>query len=192
MAVTMKQVRAVLDPEEPDYQSAVALGPDALPHLDALVSSGDPMLASKATYLASLIQDQRSVDVVEKAARSDDPIVRVAAAAAAPNLAEAASASLLSALAADPDPGVRKVARSTGGGEAEPGSAEPPLATGGLAAGERIVFGLMPGEEAGSAGSTMPGSTSDRMPGDRGAPASGLMPGERPTGRPGSPGEMPS
>ena len=38
------------------------------------------MLASKAAYAASLIEG--GSDVVEAAARSDDPVVRVAAAAA--------------------------------------------------------------------------------------------------------------
>src|SRR5262245_12866708 len=112
MAVTMQQVREILDAEEPDYQRGAALGREALPHLDALVSSGDPMLASKATYLASLIQDALAVDVVEKAARSTDPIVRVAAAAAATNLSSRGESDVLDKLDDDPDAGVRKVARS--------------------------------------------------------------------------------
>ena len=111
MAVTMQQVREVLDPEEPDYQRGVALGPEALPHLDALVSSGDSMLASKATYLASLIQHALAADVVEKAARSADPIVRIAAAAAAANLSTGGDSDVLRRLENDPDAGVRKVAR---------------------------------------------------------------------------------
>jgi hypothetical protein len=36
MPVTMEQVRAFLDPEEPDYQQAAQLGPEALPHLEEL------------------------------------------------------------------------------------------------------------------------------------------------------------
>jgi len=37
MAVTMAQVRAVLDPDEPDYGQAAKLGPQALAHLEKLV-----------------------------------------------------------------------------------------------------------------------------------------------------------
>ena len=60
MAVTMKDVRAVLEPDEPDYkEGAKAWAAAALPHLDALVGGGDTMLASKATYLASLIKEPK-------------------------------------------------------------------------------------------------------------------------------------
>jgi hypothetical protein len=49
------RVRAALEPEEPDYAAAAQLGP-AVPHLQTLIQGDDPMLASKASYLASLIQ----------------------------------------------------------------------------------------------------------------------------------------
>ena len=55
MAVTMEQVRAYLDAEEVNYSEAARLGSGALPHLQRLAQSPDVMLASKATYLASLI-----------------------------------------------------------------------------------------------------------------------------------------
>lgn len=110
MAVTMDQVRAALDPEEPDYAVAARLGPQALPHLERLIESGDSMLASKATYLVSLIGHERSGSVVAQAAQSDDPAVRVAAAAAARNVAEAAASEVLLMLVDDSDVGVRKVA----------------------------------------------------------------------------------
>jgi hypothetical protein len=190
MAVTMKEVREALDPEEPNYQRAMALGPEALPHLEVLVGSDDPMLASKATYLASLIEDARAADVVQKAARSPDPVVRVAAAAAAPNLG-AGGAGVLRELAADSDPGVRKVARSKGRAER---AAPPPESA------ERretrpqaapIVVGRMPGEDedagdAARAPSAMPGAApggaAGVMPGERQDSDRGLMPGERPGG----------
>jgi hypothetical protein len=193
MAVTMKQVRAVLDPEEPDYASGAALGPEALPHLDALVNAGDQMLASKAAYLASLIADPRSADVVQKAARSANPAVRVAAAAAAPNL-KAGGEEVLRGLAGDPDGGVRKVARTKLGDDALPpddlGDAATARTAGGAA--DRVVFGLMPGEEAQGAGGAMPGASSARMPGEPQAGHGGLMPGERPGGPTRNDGEMPS
>src|SRR5918992_5533148 len=111
MAVTMKKVRSALDPEEPDYQQIADLGPGALPHLEALVNSGDTMLASKAAYGASLIKDDKAEGIVRTAAGSADPAVRVAAAAAARNLAPDPSSNVLVELVGDSDPGVRKVAR---------------------------------------------------------------------------------
>ena len=83
MAVTMVQIRTVLDATEPDYGQAAKLGPEALPHLEKLVKDADTLLASKAVYLAALIQDERSVRIVREAALREDPIVRVAAAGAA-------------------------------------------------------------------------------------------------------------
>ena len=110
MPVTMQQVRAVLDPEEPDYIQAAQLGSDALPHIENLIKGADPMLASKATYLASLIQDSRSATVLKGATQSNYPEVRVAAAAGARNLASLAASDVLESLLEDQDVGVRKVA----------------------------------------------------------------------------------
>lgn len=110
MIVTMEQVRSALEPEEPDYSRAARLGPEALPHLKAIIREGDPMLASKATYLAGLIADEQSASVLEEAAKSEHPTVRVAAAAAARHLSAAASSQVLNMLLDDHDTGVRKVA----------------------------------------------------------------------------------
>ena len=196
MAVTMKKVREVLDPEEPDYPRGVALGPEALPHLEALVNSGDPMLASKATYLASLIEGERSAEIVEQAARSSDPIVRVAAAAAAPNLRSGAS-DLLRQLASDPDPGVRKVAQSRSRQRTVPPSEGPDAGASQDSVRERspIIMGRMPGEEdtadTATGGATMLGESTRGMPGERQERTRGLMPGEKPGGSTGTGGEMP-
>lgn len=110
MAVTMQQVRSVLDPEETDYERGRSLGPEALPHLEALVKSAHPMLASKAAYLAGLLAEPGSASVVAQAAASDEPTVRVAAAAAARHLAESSVEAVLIPLLSDSDPGVRRVA----------------------------------------------------------------------------------
>jgi len=110
MAVTMQDVRAVLDPEEPDYEFAALLGPEALPHLETLVRGDDPMLASKAAYLAGLLNDERSADVVNQAGQSDHATVRVAAAAAARHLTGTGASDVLISLLSDSDPGVRTVA----------------------------------------------------------------------------------
>ena len=199
MAVTMQQVREVLDPEEPNYQRGVALGPEALPHLDALVSSNDPMLASKATYLASLIQDARAVDVVEKAARSVDPIVRVAAAAAASNLTYADQSEVLRELDNDPDPGVRKVSRSKRSARHDVSSSESTNRGAASSSLEPIITGRMPGEkdpaDIAAGHSMMPGESggaaSGLMPGERQESTRGLMPGEKARQNDGARGEMP-
>jgi hypothetical protein len=180
----MKDVRAALDPEEPDYPAAAKLGPGALPHLESLVSAGDPMLASKATYLASLIKDARSAAIVEKAARSENAAVRVAAATAASNLPAASATTVLLELVADPDPGVRKVARRSAPDKPTGKLAErlkAALEASGEAAtapgGRPVVTGLMPGETGGettgASGSAMPGEQPGVMPGEQ-----QKMPGE--------------
>lgn len=110
MAVTMIDVRAQLEREEPNYNEAALLGPEALPHLEELVKGPDSMLASKAAYLASLIGGDRSVRVLEAAANSTDVIVRVATAAGLRNLPEQDASRILDRLATDKDLGVRKVA----------------------------------------------------------------------------------
>jgi hypothetical protein len=121
MVVTKQQVIEILNVDEPNYPEAAKLGPDALPHLDTLVKTADPMLASKAAYLASLIQSDQSIDVLRAAAQSDHPEVRVAAAAGARNRVAAAAGArksvsddsineLLSLLNNDQDAGVRKEA----------------------------------------------------------------------------------
>jgi HEAT repeat protein len=110
MAVTSEQVRAVLDMDEPDYEAAAQLGPDALPHLQRFVESGDPNRASKAAYLAGRIGDPQAAPILELAATSDDPVIRVGAAAGARHLADEQADTVLLTLVDDDDPGVRKTA----------------------------------------------------------------------------------
>src|SRR5215217_6878140 len=113
MAVSMKEVRAALDPDELDYHAAAReLGAGAIPHLQTLINGDDPMLASKAVYLASLIPHEGVRQLLHEAAGQDDPIVRTAAAAAARNLEPQAASDVLVQLVTDADPGVRKVARA--------------------------------------------------------------------------------
>ena len=107
----MKDVRKVLDPDEPDYAAAAKLGKEAVPHLDQLVRGDDVMLASKAAYAASLIQG--GAKTVATAAGSKNPVVRVAAAAAARNLPLEQARQVLSQLSDDEDAGIRKVARKS-------------------------------------------------------------------------------
>ena len=111
MAVTMKDVRQWLDPEEPDYAAAkAALGSDALVHLATLASGGDLALASKAIYLASMISAPESLALLRAAHARRESVLSVAVGAAIRNLTPEHGAEIFELLHADPDPGVRKVA----------------------------------------------------------------------------------
>jgi hypothetical protein len=114
MSTTDTQVRAYLEADEPNYPAAVAaLGAQALPALEALAQGTDPLLASKAVYLASLIPDPRAARVLEQAARSDHVTVRIAAAAGLPQQPDV-SDDVAADLLTDSDQGVRKVAAQSG------------------------------------------------------------------------------
>jgi hypothetical protein len=162
MAVTMKNVRAALDPEEPDYKAAAALGAEAIPHLRALVAGDDPMLASKAAYLASLIGAEGAGDVLLAAAESPHEAVRVAAADGARNLAAGEASAVLTALVADEHPAVRARARAS-----VPSRPSKELA--------RQLERVEEAPEAGEAGASEPVDLGRPMPGEAGT---GLMPGE--------------
>ena len=115
MAVTMQQVLARIDKDEPDYARAAKLGRGALPHLRQIVEADDPMLASKAAYLASLIGGADAIELLDQAANRREPEVRVAVAHALRNTKDAPP-KLLERLLGDEDAGVRKLALTTVGG----------------------------------------------------------------------------
>ena len=106
MVVMMEQILDELSPDEPDYEKASQLGVNALPHLEILIKT-NPLLAAKATYLASLIQDERSVSILMLAANSSNREVRVTAAHASRNLRLEGVNGILELLKVDPDEGVR-------------------------------------------------------------------------------------
>ena len=111
MAVDMETVRAALLPEEPEYaRAAKSLGPDALPHLEKLITGGDTSLAAKAAYLAGMIGTEQSEPAMRKAAASGQPVVRIAAASSARHLSDEHRDALVLQLIDDADPGVRKIA----------------------------------------------------------------------------------
>ena len=115
MPVTMNQVLAEIDKDEPNYAAAAKLGRDALPHLRMIAEAEDPLRASKAAYLASLIGGPDSVELLKKAAEHHDPQVRLAVAHGLRNADAAAPNDLLERLLGDHDAGVRKMAVSTVG-----------------------------------------------------------------------------
>jgi HEAT repeat protein len=112
MAVTMQQVLAQIDKDEPDYARAAKLGRGALPHVRQIIEADDPMLASKAAYLASLIGGADAIELLDQAANRREPEVRVAVAHALKNTKDAPP-ELLKRLLGDDDPGVRKLALTT-------------------------------------------------------------------------------
>jgi len=147
----MEQVRKTLDPEEPNYVEGAKLGTEAIPHLETLVRAAEPMLASKAAYLASMILSEGSERVVQAAAQSPEAIVRVAAAAAARNLATGATERVLATLNRDHDEGVRKVAaRALDDEDVAAASVKSPKPRRGKAAAEASA----PGEGGGSVDGT--------------------------------------
>jgi HEAT repeat protein len=116
MSVTMDEVRAAIDPDEPDYPAAAArLGVAALPLLAELVREGDPAVASKATSLVGNIDGRESLEVLVDAGNSPELVVRIAAAAAVGQLRGLPVINLLIALLEDKDPFVRKVALDSAG-----------------------------------------------------------------------------
>ena len=111
MAVDMEQVRAALEPEEPDYsRAAKSLGTDALPYLEKIITGDQTGLAAKAAYLAGVIGTDKCLPAMGKAAASGQPAVRIAAAAAARHLPDEYRDSFVLQLVDDGDAGVQKVA----------------------------------------------------------------------------------
>jgi HEAT repeat protein len=116
MSVTMEEVRAAVEPDEPDYPAAAArFGVAALPFLVELIRGGDPSLASKAASLAGNIDGAESLEVLVEAGRSPQVVVRIAASAAVGQLRDLPVTDLLLALLEDENPYVRKVALDSAG-----------------------------------------------------------------------------
>ncbi|MEO7338444.1 MAG: HEAT repeat domain-containing protein [Caldimonas sp.] len=113
MPVTMKQVLAEIDREEPNYPAFEKLGAGALPHLQMIAEAGDPLKAAKAVYAASLIGGSAALDLLSKAADHHDPQVRMAVTQGLQNLAQTAPSELVMKSLNDDDAGVRKLAVRT-------------------------------------------------------------------------------
>lgn len=106
--MTLDEVRAMLDVDEPDYPGfARRLDASDVASLRALVAEDEPRIASKAAYLASLLPEAGSVEVVDLAGQSRHPVVRVAAASGLAALDAASARPIARRLLTDLDPGVR-------------------------------------------------------------------------------------
>lgn len=115
MSVTMQQVLSEIDKDEPNYAVFAALGSDAVPHLQLIAESADPLKASKAAYAATLIGGSQAVTLLRKAADHHDPQVRIAVAHGLRNMPADAPSDMVIKSLGDPDDGVRKLALSTAG-----------------------------------------------------------------------------
>ena len=102
------ELRAALDRDELDYPALAAeAGPESMADLEALVAEDEPRIASKAAYLASLVDADNSDRVVDLAARSRHDVVRASAAAALETLPHERAEPIASQLLADADAGIR-------------------------------------------------------------------------------------
>lgn len=116
MALTLNNVRKLLAPDELDYAALARMGAQLLPHLNTLITRGNPHDASKAAYLSGLIRDPRAANLLRSAAKHRSAVVRAAAAGALASQKSATANRALVALLSDRDAGVRKLAiKSTAG-----------------------------------------------------------------------------
>jgi hypothetical protein len=105
---SLEEIRRMIDKDELDYPAlAIELGAAALPQLKTLVAEDQPRIAPKAAYLASLIEGEGSIEIIELAAGSRHEVVRVAAAAAAASLPGNQGVKTTLRLLRDLDEGVR-------------------------------------------------------------------------------------
>jgi hypothetical protein len=109
MSVTMVEVRARLDAEEPNYgAAAAALGEDMLPHLEALAQGPDGYLAAKAIALAARVGGRGVAPILRRAARHALPVVRAQVAGSSRRVPPEVAAEILALLVSDEDSGIRK------------------------------------------------------------------------------------
>jgi cell division septum initiation protein DivIVA len=111
MPISLAELKAMLDVDEPDYPALSEAAAGAVRHLRKLAASADVSLASKAVSLAGIMGDADCIAIVGSASKSRDVLVRVAAAHAASLLpASPEAARLVSKLLDDRDVGVVKLA----------------------------------------------------------------------------------
>jgi hypothetical protein len=102
------ELRAALDRDELDYPALAAeAGPGSMDDLEALVAEDEPRIASKAAYLASLVDADHCDRVVDLAAHSRHDVVRASAAAALGSLPQDTAEPIANNLLADADAGIR-------------------------------------------------------------------------------------
>jgi len=110
MAIPSQQLRHRLNVDEPNYADLVRLGPQILPQLMQLVQDRDEYVAANAASLAGMIRSDRSIAVLERAARSASAGVRAAAAGTLRHVQHPSASKIVAALLNDKDVAVRKFA----------------------------------------------------------------------------------
>ena len=108
--LTLEDLTVMLRADEPNYGAATTVGPDAFPHLEALVRGADELLAERATAFASRTNDERAADLLRWATQSPSTRIRTQAAYGARYLLGNDAADVLTTLIGDADAGVRSVA----------------------------------------------------------------------------------
>lgn len=110
MTMTREDLRIALSREELDYPALAAqLSPADLPLVREFAMSDNAMLATKAVYLASLVDADAAGDIVDVASRSPTEVVRIAAASALVNLPETRRADIALGLLDDPSVDIKKL-----------------------------------------------------------------------------------
>jgi hypothetical protein len=116
--MTVDELRRLLDADETQYSRiAPQLTEADLPMVTELAHDENPMRASKAVYLASLLG---GADVVAEAADATDPILQAASASALANLPAAERAPIAERLVGRGDAAVDKLAIRSLEGELSP------------------------------------------------------------------------
>jgi HEAT repeat protein len=115
MAHTKEELIRLINLDEPDYPAIVAnLTRDDVPLLNELVGDTNVAIATKAISCLGIMNDEKGLEGLEKAARSENPILRVTAAHSLRNMSSRPAAQkLVSQLLDDPDIGVKKFALKT-------------------------------------------------------------------------------
>lgn len=110
MILTLEDVKAVLAPDEPDYESARSLGPDAVALLIELLHSDDTHYATKAASLLGMIGGPEAAQALLDSADEPRLSIRIATAATAVNLDLEPREAILGKLLESDEAIVRKVA----------------------------------------------------------------------------------
>ncbi|CCH52338.1 hypothetical protein BN8_01332 [Fibrisoma limi BUZ 3] len=111
MALSPTELRLRLSSDEPDYaQLAQLIDGSDVSVLLQLANDPDPMLASKAVYLASLLPNPQAHDIVVTASNSPRALVRIASASALVNLPDEVRYPIADRLIDADDVSVKKLA----------------------------------------------------------------------------------
>jgi hypothetical protein len=121
MPISLSELKARLDVDEPDYPALAEMADGAIQHVRKLAASPDVSLASKAVSLAGIMGDAGSVGIVDSASKSRQVLVRIAAAHAASLLPDSPQAArVVSKLLDDKDVGVIKFATRAARRQSDP------------------------------------------------------------------------